>query len=197
MLSDPCALNVVKVEHLRVAVILPVYNIAPYLRECIGSLLWQTYLNLTIFAIDDGSTDGSGAILDEYGGRDNRIVVKHKKNGGVSSARNMALDAMDACREKFDVVCFVDGDDIIAPEFVQKYVELMIAYSADYVACGWQAFDRKGVCPCNKKTHPLFLTDGNGAYQHFFSQGCWSEQRFSLLLFLLQTDAFLLILLKD
>ena len=78
----------------KVAVVLPVYNTARYLRECLDSILAQSYKNFVVFAVDDGSTDTSGQILNEYTAKDQRIVTFHKKNGGVSSARNVALDAI-------------------------------------------------------------------------------------------------------
>lgn len=79
----------------KVAVVLPVYNTARYLRECLDSILAQSYKNFVVFAVDDGSTDTSGQILNEYTAKDQRIVTFHKKNGGVSSARNVALDAIE------------------------------------------------------------------------------------------------------
>ena len=69
----------------KVAVIVPVYNVASYLRECLDSILTQTYTSFTVFAVDDGSTDESGAILDEYAVKDLRLIVIHQKNGGISA----------------------------------------------------------------------------------------------------------------
>ena len=91
-----------------VSVIVPVYNVAPYLEQCLDSIVNQTYPHLEIILVDDGSTDESGAICDRYAEQDNRIKVVHKKNGGLSSARNVGLDMMTG-----EWVLFVDSDDWI------------------------------------------------------------------------------------
>ena len=96
----------------KIAIITPVYNTARYLRECLDSILSQTYKNFAVFTIDDGSTDDSGQILDEYAAKDCRIITIHKKNGGVSSARNTALDAIEN-DGSFDYITFVDSDDVV------------------------------------------------------------------------------------
>ena len=91
-----------------VSVIVPVYNVAPYLEQCLNSIVNQTYRHLEIILVDDGSTDESGAICDRYAEQDSRIQVVHKENGGQSSARNVALDMMTG-----EWVLFVDSDDWI------------------------------------------------------------------------------------
>ena len=91
-----------------VSVIVPVYNVAPYLEQCLDSIVNQTYRHLEIILVDDGSTDESGAICDRYAEQDSRIKVVHKENGGQSSARNVALDMMMG-----EWVLFVDSDDWI------------------------------------------------------------------------------------
>ena len=95
------------------SIIIPVYNVAPYLRECLDSVLAQTVMDWEAICVDDGSTDGSGAILDEYRAKDGRILVLHKENGGVCRARNLALELA-----KGEWVCFVDGDDIVAKDWL-------------------------------------------------------------------------------
>ena len=91
-----------------ISIIIPIYNVAYYLETCLNSILRQTYSNLEIILVNDGSTDNSGRICDRYATKDSRIRVIHKENGGVSSARNMGLDTV---RGKY--VCFADGDDIM------------------------------------------------------------------------------------
>lgn len=104
----------------RFSIIIPVYNVAPYLRECFDSVLSQTIEDFEVLAVDDGSTDGSGQIVDEYAVKDQRITALHKTNKGVSSARNAGIDIA-----KGEYICFVDGDDIIAPTFLQDLYEAM------------------------------------------------------------------------
>ena len=91
-----------------VSVIVPVYDVAPYLEQCLDSIVNQTYQHLEIILVDDGSTDESGAICDRYAEQDSRILVVHKENGGLSSARNVGLDKMTG-----EWVLFVDSDDWI------------------------------------------------------------------------------------
>lgn len=95
--------------------IIPVYNVKPYLRECLESVLAQTFTDWEAICVDDGSTDGSGAILDEYGMRDSRIKVIHQNNAGVSAARNTALT-----KAKGDWLFFLDGDDILHPRLFEE-----------------------------------------------------------------------------
>lgn len=92
----------------KISVIVPVYNTEKWLRRCVDSILSQTSTDLELLLIDDGSTDGSGAICDEYAGLDSRVRTFHKLNGGVSSARNLGLD-----NARGEWICFVDSDDEI------------------------------------------------------------------------------------
>lgn len=95
------------------SIIVPVYNVAPYLRECLDSLLAQTFTDWECLCVNDGSTDNSGAILDEYAAKDRRFKVFHKPNGGVSSARNLALDHAQG-----DWFAFLDSDDLYHPDLL-------------------------------------------------------------------------------
>jgi Glycosyltransferases involved in cell wall biogenesis len=114
---------------LLISVIVPVYNTAYYLPKCIRSLLRQTHKELEILLVDDGSTDGSGAICDRYALRDDRIRVIHKANGGVSSARNAGLDAASG-----QYVAFVDSDDWLPEKALDCLVKKMEEDRADW--CG-------------------------------------------------------------
>lgn len=102
-----------------VSIIVPVYNIIKYLPACVESLQKQTYAEIDIILVDDGSTDGSGALCDTYATADNRIRVVHKENGGLSSARNAGLDAATG-----DWVLFVDGDDYLAQNAVEQLLNV-------------------------------------------------------------------------
>lgn len=109
------------------SVIIPVYNVAPYLRECLDSVLAQTFTDWEAICVDDGSTDGSGAILDEYAAKDNRIKVIHQANTGVSAARNTALEIAVG-----EYVCFVDGDDVILPKWFEHFNALIVDTNCDW-----------------------------------------------------------------
>lgn len=99
---------------MKFSVIVPVYNVERYLRECLDSLIAQTFADWEAICVDDGSTDGSAAILDEYAARDSRIKVLRQENSGVSAARNRGLEVA-----KGEYLWFVDGDDIVAPDALQ------------------------------------------------------------------------------
>jgi glycosyltransferase involved in cell wall biosynthesis len=114
-----------------ITVIIPVYNVETYLRKCIDSVVNQTYKNLQIIIVDDGSTDLSGAICDEYAKKDNRIVVMHKDNGGLSSARNAGMEIA-----KGQYISFVDSDDWIELTFYEEMMDFIDKYSVDIVMCG-------------------------------------------------------------
>lgn len=107
-------------EHL-ISVIVPVYQVENTLKKCVDSILNQTYKNLEIILVDDGSPDGSGKICDEYALLDSRIKVIHKKNGGLSSARNAGLDVAIG-----EYVGFVDSDDWIEPTMYEELYKLLI-----------------------------------------------------------------------
>lgn len=92
----------------KISIIIPIYNVEQYLPQCLDSIINQTYKNLEIILINDGSTDNSGKICDNYAKVDNRIHVFHKKNEGVSSARNLGLEKCTG-----DFIGFVDPDDFI------------------------------------------------------------------------------------
>ena len=113
-----------------VSVIVPVFNVEPYLAEALDSVIRQTYTNLEIIVIDDGSTDGSGRICDEYAGKDRRIRVIHQENRGLSAARNAGLDVM-----KGEAVSFLDSDDAYYPEFIETMMTAMIRENAEIVTC--------------------------------------------------------------
>ena len=116
----------------KISVIVPVYNTKEYLGKCIDSIINQTYQNLEIILVDDGSTDGSGDIIDGYAKRDGRIVVLHKENGGAGSARNMGLRVA-----KGAYIGFIDSDDWIEDGMYQALVEAMGDEWLDMVICNY------------------------------------------------------------
>ena len=115
-----------------VSIIVPVYNIEKYLLECVESLMSQTYHNIEIILIDDGSTDESANLCDKIALRDERVVVIHKKNGGVSSARNCGIEVA-----KGNYITFVDGDDWVKENYIEILYEGIKKYNADISATGF------------------------------------------------------------
>ena len=109
-----------------ISIIIPIYNVAPYLRECLDSVLAQTFTDWEAICVDDGSTDGSGAILDEYAASDQRFRVVHKKNEGVGATRNSALDVA-----KGNWICFLDGDDVWHKEFLATFLSAISKYPGE------------------------------------------------------------------
>lgn len=107
-------------QNVLVSVIVPVYNVEKYLIRCVESLLTQSYRNLEIILVNDGSQDNSGQICDSFKALDQRVVVVHKMNGGLSSARNAGLDTASG-----KYVSFIDGDDYITPTMIENMVRLM------------------------------------------------------------------------
>ena len=121
-----------EIEKEKISVIIPVYNVEKYLKRCLDSVINQTYKNLEIILVDDGSTDNSGKICDEYAKNDKRIIVIHKENGGVSVARNIGLDICTG-----DYVNFIDSDDWIDLKFFKKLYDNLLKSHADISCCDY------------------------------------------------------------
>ena len=119
-----------------ISVIVPVYNTEKYLKKCIDSIIMQTYKEFELFLVDDGSTDSCPMLCDEYAVTDSRVKVIHKKNEGQGMARNMALDAASG-----KYISFIDSDDWVVPNMLEKMVNAAEQYSADIVFCGIAVFN--------------------------------------------------------
>ena len=136
-----------------ISIIVPVYNTGKFLRDCIDSILSQSYQDFELLLIDDGSTDDSGKICDECAQTDSRVVVFHKPNGGVDSALNMGID-----QAKGDYMYFVDSDDKLLPWCLETLLSGMQNDSVDMSVCGY-IYSRNGVndeLPTNLPTTRLF-----------------------------------------
>lgn len=120
-------------EDYKVSVIVPAYNIQDYIVKCLESIANQTYKNLEVIVVDDGSTDNTGKLADEFAENDNRFIVIHKENGGVSGARNRGIDVASG-----DFIGFVDGDDTIENDMYEILVNNAIKYDADISHCGYK-----------------------------------------------------------
>lgn len=115
----------------KISIIIPVYNTEKYLEKCLDSIIDQTYSNLEILIIDDGSNDGSSKIYNKFKMKDKRIKVIYKKNGGLSEARNVGIDHATGL-----YICFVDSDDYIENNYIQKMYYQLINHDADICCCG-------------------------------------------------------------
>lgn len=150
------------------SVIVPVYNVEEYLEKCVDSILNQTYRNLEVILVNDGSRDSSGSICDALAGKDSRIRVIHKENGGLSSARNVGIEAASG-----EYITFVDSDDWIERDAYEHLMGLMERYQAELVCGGnydvnGETGERTlGVCPQKEEAVTaeefvgrMFLWDG-------------------------------------
>ena len=117
-----------------VSVIIPVYNVAPYLREALESVVQQTYSSLQVLIVDDGSTDGSSAICDEYASKPS-VTVIHQENGGLSQARNVGLDCA-----RGEYIVFLDPDDAFHPRFIEVLMDAVKRDAADIAMCRYAVY---------------------------------------------------------
>lgn len=129
-----------------VTIIVPVYKVEQYLEKCVESIRKQTYPYLEIILIDDGSPDNCGRICDEYAANDERIVVIHKENGGLSEARNVAIDIASG-----KYITFVDSDDYLHEDYIGYLYNLMQKYDADMSICEFDYITEAG----KRLNHPL------------------------------------------
>lgn len=159
-----------------ITVIIPCYNVEKYLSKCIDSVLVQTYVNLEIILIDDGSPDNCGKICDEYAQKDIRIHVIHKLNGGLSDARNKGLDI--ACGE---YITFIDSDDYISNDYIETLYNLSMEYNAQMsicLPCVVNEIDGN-IISINKKTKKKILKSDEALiamfYQKEFDTSAWAK----------------------
>lgn len=136
-------------DDILISVIVPIYNVEVYLPQCIDSLLSQTHPNLEIILVDDGSPDKSGAICDSYAARWNHIRVIHKKNGGLSSARNAGIAAAQG-----EYIGFVDSDDFVANTMFRTLLEAAVSHNLQVAACGRFTTDEAGTVTGEQFTLP-------------------------------------------
>ena len=114
-----------------ISVVVPIYNVDKYLDRCVESIIKQTYTNLEIILVDDGSSDNSPQICDNWNVKDKRIKVIHKENGGLSDARNVGLSFATG-----EIISFIDSDDWIEHEMFEKMLNRKKKDNSDIVSCG-------------------------------------------------------------
>jgi len=137
----------------KVSIVVPVYNVELYLAQCLESLITQMYDNIEIVLVDDGSTDSSGCICDEYAAKDKRILVIHQKNAGAANAKNVGLDIATG-----ELITFIDSDDFVDKTWILDMVEELHRTSVDMVEC---AFD---MVYKNRTDNVKEFLDGNGVF---------------------------------
>lgn len=147
-----------------VTVVLSIYNVAPYLNRCIESVVGQTYQNLEILLIDDGSPDNCPAICDEWAQKDSRIRVIHKQNAGLGMARNTGIENATG-----EYICFFDSDDYIAPETIEKAYTLAEKEESDVVVFGYHGVDNQNNVKYSfAPNHPKKVFTGTEVLEEFF-----------------------------
>lgn len=165
------------IESPQISIIIPIYNVERYLRQCIDSILAQTFTEFELLLIDDGSPDGCPAICDEYAGKDARVRVFHKQNGGVTSARNKGLDNANG-----NWIIYIDGDDWIEPTYVEELYNAAINNEADIAICGFRFVYEDGSSVIE---HPTIWDDNkqsslNRYIASIWTTACGSIQKLSL-----------------
>ncbi|MBQ6322566.1 MAG: glycosyltransferase family 2 protein [Lachnospiraceae bacterium] len=158
-----------------VSVIIPVYNNEHYVEKCLRSVMEQTYPALEILAIDDGSSDRSGEILERLADEDSRIVLIRQENRGVGAARNAGLD-----RATGTYLTFVDGDDYISPNYIRRYVRRIEQTKADMIVGGLDFVTPEGKC-VSRLTPDVYISTGreewtmrvSGVWAHFYKRVIW------------------------
>lgn len=146
------------------SIIVPVYNMERFLGECVDSILNQNFTDFELILVDDGSKDASPDLCDEYAKKDSRVKVIHKANGGVSSARNMGLDAA-----KSDYVALIDSDDFVDANMYGVMVGEMMASDYDLVVCGYDYVDEDSRVQRPYNTAPNRVLDKNQLIYEFLN----------------------------
>lgn len=153
-----------------ISVIIPVYNVERYLNECLNSILVQTFNNIEIILVNDGSTDKTEEICDEFAKKDNRVHVFHKGNTGVASSRNIGVDLASG-----DFIIFVDGDDVADKEMIEVLYNNLKKYDADISICGLLNFDKKMPESILKNQETIVMNNIEAIesmfYQRYFDTG--------------------------
>lgn len=150
-----------------ISVIVPTYNVEKWLPRCVDSILVQDYKNLEIFLVDDGSPDGCGKICDEYAEKDKRIMVIHKPNGGLSDARNAAIDIA-----KGEYITLIDSDDYVTPDYVSTLYSLIEKYNSEMSIATWCIFP-EGTTPIRPhvRTKEIVMTRNEALSNMFYQKG--------------------------
>lgn len=139
-----------------ISIVVPIYNVEKYLNRCIDSVINQTYKNLEIILVDDGSNDNSGMICDQYAKKDKRIRVIHQDNAGQAAARNLGIEL---ARGKY--LAFVDSDDYITLDYIEYLYNLLIKYNADMSICSYRIITNKKIVDAKQDYFELEYNTSN------------------------------------
>lgn len=142
-----------------ISVIVPVYKVEKYIRKCVDSILAQTFTDFELFLVDDGSPDNCGKICDEYAKKDDRIIVIHKENGGLSEARNVAID-----RATGDYLTFIDSDDYVTENHLKTLYSALLSTDSDIALSNITSFDEAGYNDLYKPTEEIKTLDGRDVF---------------------------------
>lgn len=162
-------------ENPLITVVVPIYNVELYLKRCINSILKQSYSNLEIIMVDDGSEDNSGLICDEYEKKDERIQVIHKGNGGLSDARNAGINIA-----KGAFITFIDSDDFVSLDYIDSLYELILKYNTDISGCYHKKFANDREIPKRIERKEAIILSGVEAvidlcYQKHITNSAWGK----------------------
>lgn len=156
-----------------ISIIVPIYKVEQYLTKCIDSILEQTYTNLEIILVDDGSPDNCGKICDEYAKKDKRVIVLHNENKGVSASRNEGLDI-----SKGKYITFIDADDYVSNNYVETLHKMIIANNADMAIIGNDEQYNGNIIKINKKLKKMIgkvETIKNILEEKYITAVCWGK----------------------
>ena len=159
-------------KDIKCSIILPVYNVEHFLGECLSSVSKQTHKNIEIILIDDGSTDNSSSIVDEFAKNDERVKVIHIQNGGVSNARNAGIDIATG-----EYICFADSDDILEVDYVDYLLDLCMTYQAE-IALTTKMFTTFYETPQTQNDSPILCTGEDAAAKILYYHipiGCYCK----------------------
>ncbi|MGT2911808.1 SP_1767 family glycosyltransferase [Streptococcus cameli] len=158
------AQETVKIENEIISIIIPVYNVKQYLKRCLDSILKQTYSNLEIILVNDGSTDGSAIICNEYAAKDKRIRVIHQSNSGVSQARNNAIKQATG-----RYITFIDSDDFIEEHYLEALHTSLVKNKTDIAVCNFASFNEE-------RQSFLFFTRSEDYFEKVYNTQEWLDQ---------------------
>lgn len=154
----------VKMNKKLVSIVVPIYNVEEYLQECVDSICAQTYKNMEIILVDDGSTDGSPDICDTYKKKDSRICVIHKENGGLSDARNCGLNVATG-----EYVAFIDSDDYIDETFVENLLLAAEENDAEIAVCSYRRVYDKPIQKYGSINYTIEVVSGTSFLESLYS----------------------------